>query len=112
MSSSARMSGSRTPRVARHVAGHAGRGRDVVVKKYGGSSVATLDSMRRIAGDVAEAHLSSGPVVVVVSARGDTTDELIELAAQAGGTRTARETDQLLATGECASAALMAMLIS
>ena len=82
------------------------------VRKYGGSSLATADRIRRIARSVAENHSRWGPGVVVVSARGGTTDELLAGADQFGGARTTREADQLLATGECASAAVMAMAIT
>ncbi|MDR7301964.1 aspartate kinase [Haloactinomyces albus] len=84
---------------------------EIVVQKYGGSSLATLDKVRRIAEGVAERHRRSGPLVVVVSARGKTTDELLRLARETGGGAAGRETDQLLATGEAASAALMAMAL-
>jgi aspartate kinase len=88
---------------------------NVVVQKYGGSSVSTIGSLHRVAGFAAAAHRSGRSTVVVVSAQGDTTDDLIESAAQVtAGTRserTAREVDQLLATGECASAALLAMAV-
>lgn len=90
--------------------GPAGPG--VVVMKYGGSSLATLDRLCRIAAHVADEHAAHGPRVVVVSARGNSTDELLAVAGELGSDRISRETDQLLATGECASAALMAMAIA
>ncbi|MFL6125439.1 aspartate kinase [Actinophytocola sp.] len=80
------------------------------MRKYGGTSVADLDRMRGVARSVAEARLTK-PTVVVVSAQGDTTDRLLHTAADAGTVRPTRETDQLLATGECASAALLAMTL-
>lgn len=83
----------------------------IVVRKYGGTSLATVDRMRRIASSVAAGHRSQGPMVVVVSARGTQTDDLIGGATEFGGRRTTREADQLLATGETTSAALMAMAI-
>jgi aspartate kinase len=88
------------------------QGTGIAVCKYGGSSLATVDRIRRIASSVAENHSRRGPGVVVVSARGDTTDELLADADHFGGARTTREADQLLATGECASAAFMAMAIT
>jgi aspartate kinase len=84
----------------------------IVVLKYGGSSLASLDRMCRIAERVASDHVADGPRVVVVSARGNTTDELLAVASELGGDRASREADQLLATGECASAALMAMALA
>jgi aspartate kinase len=84
----------------------------LVVAKYGGSSLASLDRVCRIAARVARDHAARGPRVVVVSARGNTTDELLAVAGELGSDRSSRETDQLLATGECASAALMAMAIA
>lgn len=84
---------------------------EIVVQKYGGSSLATLDKVRRVADRVADRHRQDGPLVVVVSARGNTTDELLRLTRETGGKPPGREVDQLLATGECASAALMAMAL-
>src|SRR3954470_15641051 len=88
-----------------------GDGMNVLVQKYGGSSLATLERVHQVARRVADAYRSGRPTVVVVSARGDTTDELIRLATEAGSVRPAREMDQLLATGECASAALLAVAL-
>lgn len=84
---------------------------NVVVRKYGGSSLATSDRLRRAAESVAEAHRRGQPTLVVVSARGDTTDELLAQAGEVTPAPGRRETDQLLATGECVSAALMAMAL-
>ncbi len=83
----------------------------ILVQKYGGSSLATLQRVHQVARRVAEAYRSGRPTVVVVSARGDTTDELIRLACEASSVRPGRELDQLLATGECASAALLAIAL-
>lgn len=83
----------------------------ILVQKYGGSSLATLDRVHQVARRVTEAYRSGRPTVVVVSARGDTTDELIRLAREASSVRPGRELDQLLATGECASAALLAIAL-
>ncbi|WP_369378312.1 aspartate kinase [Streptomyces sp. cg36] len=82
-----------------------------VVHKYGGSSLATLRQVRAVAERVAAAHRTGQPVVVVVSARGTTTDRLLALARSTGTPGSGRETDQLLATGESASAALLAMAL-
>lgn len=81
---------------------------EIVVRKYGGTSLADPERVRRAAASVAAAHAAGTAVVVVVSAQGDATDELLQRATELGGAATTRETDQLLATGECASAALMA----
>jgi len=85
-----------------------------VVQKFGGSSLATVDQIRRVADRVARDHRAGHRMVVVVSARGGSTDELLALAAAVGGgvaSQGAREVDQLLATGECASAALLALAL-
>jgi aspartate kinase len=82
-----------------------------VIHKYGGSSLATIAKVRRVASRLAEAHRGGNAVVAVVSARGDTTDELLRLAGQLGAARPTRDLDQLLATGECASAALLALAL-
>src|SRR5436190_22869645 len=84
---------------------------EILVQKYGGSSVATLDRVRHVARRVAETSRAGRPTVVVVSARGDTTDGLLRLAAETSAVRPAREVDQLLASGECASAALLALAL-
>ncbi|MDO8682415.1 MAG: aspartate kinase [Armatimonadota bacterium] len=82
----------------------------IIVQKYGGSSVATSDKMKAVASRVAEAA-KKADVVVVVSAMGDTTDELISLAKQLNPMPDGREMDKLLATGEQASSALMALAL-
>lgn len=84
---------------------------DIIVRKYGGSSLATAQRVTRVAELVAQAGSTGQRVVVVVSARGDTTDELLSLADEFGGSRTSRETDALLATGENASAAQLAIAL-
>ncbi|MFN2495434.1 MAG: aspartate kinase [Pseudonocardiaceae bacterium] len=88
----------------------------MTVQKYGGSSLSTIDQIRQVARVVGETHRSGKPTVVVVSARGRTTDDLLRLAAatgreRTGRERTGRETDQLLGTGEVASAALLAIAL-
>ncbi|WP_433831145.1 aspartate kinase [Actinoplanes sp. CA-015351] len=84
----------------------------IVVQKYGGSSLATVEKIAHVAGVVARTAGQGRPVVVVVSARGDTTDELLHLTEQITPAPPARELDQLLATGETVSAALLAMALT
>lgn len=83
----------------------------IAVQKYGGSSLATIRQLHQVARRVKGTHSTGRPTVVVVSARGNTTDELLRLAEVTGGGRNGRETDQLLATGEGASAALLAIAL-
>jgi aspartate kinase len=84
---------------------------DILVRKYGGTSLAGEERLRAAAESVASAARDRR-TVVVVSARGATTDELLALADELGaGTGDAREVDQLLATGEQASAALFAITL-
>jgi aspartate kinase len=85
----------------------------VVVQKYGGSSLATPAHVHAVADRVAATRNRGDSVLVVVSARGDTTDQLLGLAGQFtdGTPDVRREVDQLLATGECASAALLAIAL-
>jgi len=83
----------------------------IVVQKYGGSSVATVERIRAVALRVAEAARAGDGVVVVVSARGKMTDELLGLAAQLTERPAGRELDQLLATGEAQSMALLALAL-
>jgi aspartate kinase len=83
----------------------------LVVQKFGGSSVATADKIMAAARRAIRTKKAGNQVIVVVSARGDTTDELIELAHVISEQPPAREMDMLLATGEQISIALMAMAI-
>ncbi|MBI2808470.1 MAG: aspartate kinase [Planctomycetes bacterium] len=83
----------------------------LVVQKFGGSSVATADRIMNAARKAIRAQKAGNQVIVVVSARGDTTDELIELARQICEHPPAREMDMLLSTGEQISIALLAMAI-
>ena len=83
----------------------------LVVQKYGGTSVGNPERIRRVARRVAETHSTGNQVVVVVSAMGDTTDELIELVHQITDNPTSREMDVLLSTGEQVSIALLAMAL-
>jgi aspartate kinase len=81
------------------------------VQKFGGSSVATAERIMRAARRAIRAKQQGKQVIVVVSARGDTTDELISLAREISERPPAREMDMLLSTGEQISIALMAMAI-
>jgi len=83
----------------------------LVVQKYGGSSVADPDRIRRVASRVADVRGAGHEVVVVVSAMGDTTDELISLMNEVTSCPREREVDMLLATGEQVSIALLAMAV-
>lgn len=83
--------------------------REVVVQKYGGSSLANAERIMNVAHRVGRAKDSGKDVVVVVSAMGDTTDELTDLANQIAGEPDPRELDLLLSTGELVSCTLMAM---
>ncbi|MBN1630228.1 MAG: aspartate kinase [Thermoleophilia bacterium] len=79
--------------------------------KFGGTSVADATCMKRVANRIVDARKQGHPVVAVVSARGDTTDDLIEMAREISENPPAREMDMLLSTGERISAALVAMAI-
>ena len=83
----------------------------LIVQKYGGSSVANPERILRVARRVAQTRRAGHRVVVVVSALGDTTDELIELARRVTPRPSEREMDMLMATGEQVSVALLAMAI-
>jgi aspartate kinase len=83
----------------------------IVVQKYGGSSVADATSIKRVAQRIVATKKAGHDVVVVVSAMGDTTDELIDLANQVTPLPPGRELDMLLTAGERISMALLAMAI-
>jgi aspartate kinase len=83
----------------------------LVVQKYGGSSVVDADALKRVAHRVAATARAGNQVVVTVSAMGDTTDELIDLAHAVNGTPDPREMDLLLTAGERISMSLLAMAI-
>jgi aspartate kinase len=83
----------------------------LVVQKFGGSSLAEADRIRRVAARIARARAGGADLVVVVSAMGDTTDELLALAAAITDDPDARELDMLLATGEHQSATLVSMAL-
>jgi len=84
----------------------------LIVQKYGGSSVADAKSVKRVAQRIAETKKAGNDVVVVVSAMGDTTDDLLDLSAQVSDNPPSRELDILLTAGERISMALLAMAIN
>ncbi|MFP5372572.1 MAG: aspartate kinase, partial [Actinomycetes bacterium] len=84
----------------------------LVVQKYGGSSVASAAHMKRVAERIVAAKKDGNDVVVVVSAMGDTTDELLDQAGQITDDPPGRELDMLLTAGERISMALLAMAIA
>jgi aspartate kinase len=84
----------------------------LVVQKYGGSSVADADGIKRVAQRIVATRKAGNSVVVVVSAMGDTTDELRDLADQVSPNPPGRELDMLLTAGERISMALLAMAIA
>jgi len=84
----------------------------LVVQKYGGSSVADAERIKRVAERIVATRRDGNDVVVVVSAMGDTTDELIDLAEQIVPVPSGREFDMLLTAGERISMALLAMAIN
>ena len=84
----------------------------LVVQKYGGSSLADAESIKRVARRIVETRKAGNEVCVVVSAMGDTTDGLLELAQQVSPLPPAREMDMLLTAGERISMALVAMAIA
>lgn len=83
----------------------------LIVQKYGGSSVANVERIKRVARRVVKARRQGHRVVVVVSALGDTTDELLQLAGHITSRPSEREMDMLLSTGEQVSVSLLAMAI-
>ena len=83
----------------------------LIVQKFGGSSVANADRVMNVARIVTDTYKAGNDVVVVVSAQGDTTDDLIEKAAEINPTAAKRELDQLLTAGEQISISLLAMAI-
>jgi len=83
----------------------------LVVQKYGGSSVADAEAIKRVASRIATAKQSGNDVVVVVSAMGDSTDNLLDLAQEVSPLPPGRELDMLLTAGERISMALLAMAI-
>lgn len=83
----------------------------LIVQKFGGSSVANTERLMNVASIVTDTYKQGNDVIVVVSAQGDTTDDLIEKAAEIGNKPSTREMDQLLAAGEQISISLLAMAI-
>ncbi|WP_329788223.1 aspartate kinase [Lentzea sp. DG1S-22] len=84
----------------------------LVVQKYGGSSVESAERIKRVAERIVATKKAGNDVVVVVSAMGDTTDELLDLARQVSPVPPARELDMLLTSGERISMSLLAMAIN
>lgn len=83
----------------------------LIVQKFGGSSVADAESIKRVASRIVETSKAGHEVVVVVSAMGDTTDDLLDLALAVAAVPAPRELDMLLTSGERISMALLAMAI-
>jgi aspartate kinase len=83
----------------------------LIVQKFGGSSVANAERVMNVARIVSDTYKAGNDVVVVVSAQGDTTDDLIEKAGEINSTPAKREMDQLLTAGEQISISLLAMAI-
>ena len=83
----------------------------LIVQKFGGSSVANAERIRNVARIITDTYKAGNEVVVVLSAQGDTTDDLIEKAAELNPKASKREMDMLLSTGEQQSIALTAMCI-
>ncbi len=83
----------------------------LIVQKFGGSSVANAERVRNVASIITDTYKAGNDVVVVVSAQGDTTDDLIEKAAEINPKASKREMDSLLSAGEQMSSALLAMAI-
>ena len=84
----------------------------ILVRKYGGSSLATVERLKAVAADLRRARDRGHRLVVVVSAMGDTTDDLLELARQASDEPPRRELDMLLSVGERITASLLAMALA
>jgi aspartate kinase len=83
----------------------------IIVQKFGGSSVANVDRIKAVAQRICETKTKKNNIVVVVSALGDTTDDLVELAAKISEHPPEREMDMLMSTGEQISCALVAMAV-
>ena len=83
----------------------------LIVQKYGGSSVANAERVMNVARRIVDTYKQGNSVVVVVSAQGDTTDDLIEKANEINPKASKREMDMLLSTGEQISISLLAMAI-
>ena len=83
----------------------------LIVQKFGGSSVADADCIRRVANIIAESYKAGNDMVVVLSAQGDTTDHLLAKANEINARASKRELDMLVSTGEQISVSLMAMCL-
>lgn len=83
----------------------------LIVQKFGGSSVADKERLFNVAAIIADAYREGNRIVAVVSAQGDTTDDLLAKAAEITSSPSLRETDMLLSTGEQISASLLALVI-
>ena len=83
----------------------------LIVQKFGGSSVADKERLFNVAAIIADAYREGNRIVAVVSAQGDTTDDLLAKAAEITSSPSLRETDMLLSTGEQISASLLALAI-
>jgi len=83
----------------------------IIVQKYGGTSVASAERIKNVARRIAQTKDGGDQVVVVVSAMGDTTDDLIKLAHQVTERPSERELDLLMSTGEIVSSTLLAMAL-
>ena len=84
----------------------------IIVQKYGGTSVADSQKIKNVAKRITQSHKNGNLVVVVVSAMGGSTDQLIKLALEISDNPPERELDMLLSTGEQVSIALLAMAVS
>ncbi len=84
---------------------------NIIVQKYGGTSVGSPEKIKNVANRIKSYHDKGSPVVVVVSAMGHTTDELIDLAEKVNPNASRREMDMLLSTGEQVSISLLAMAL-
>ncbi|MEJ8553186.1 aspartate kinase [Tepidibacter sp. Z1-5] len=84
---------------------------NIIVQKYGGSSVGSIDRIKNVAKQIVKAKYKNNKIVVVVSAMGNTTNELIEKAMKINENPSSREMDMLLSTGEQMSISLLAMAI-
>ena len=83
----------------------------LIVQKFGGTSVADTERLRNVARIITDAYKAGNQVVAVLSAQGDTTDDLIEKAREINPEASSREMDMLLSTGEQISVSLCAMAI-
>ena len=85
---------------------------DMRILKFGGKSVATLEKMQNIAKFIKKIYKNDKKIIIVVSAMGSKTDELVRIASEFGGSSNDRELAKLLALGEMESSALMAMVLN